>query len=222
MFPNGTYILPPVTPQSMTSMDMCRYNPCIEYTTCRNCTEGDCIWCQNEARCVDKNAYPASFPYGQCREWTTIEARCRPTETGKDWCNFYSSCATCRSDPGCGWCDDGSGTGKGVCLPGGASGPSSKSLETCPFEHWYFTKCPSKRVFFIDCMHFSYIYNQTSYLSFMIWFSLACQCNGHSKCLPNSSVCIQPCGNLTYGPHCDKCISGYYGNPLNGATCQRM
>lgn len=163
MFPNGTYISP-VTPQS--TMDMCRYNPCIEYTTCRNCTEGDCIWCQNEARCVDKNAYPASFPYGQCREWTTIEARCRPTETGKDWCNFYSSCAACRSDPGCGWCDDGSGTGKGVCLPGGASGPSSKSLETCPFEHWYFTKCPSKRVFFIDRIHFlSYTYNQTLYHS---------------------------------------------------------
>ena len=34
-------------------------------------------------------------------------------------------------------------------------------------------------------------------------------------------MCIQPCGNLTYGPHCDKCIPGYYGNPLNGATCQR-
>lgn len=50
---------------------------------------------------------------------------------------------------------------------------------------------------------------------------LACQCNGHSKCLSNSSICIQPCGNLTYGPHCDKCIPGYYGNPLNGATCQR-
>lgn len=173
MFPNGTYILPPVTPQSMTSMDMCRYNPCIEYTTCRNCTEGDCIWCQNEARCVDKNAYPASFPYGQCREWTTMETKCRPTETGKDWCNFYSSCEICRSDPGCGWCDDGSGTGKGVCLPGGARGPSSKSLETCPFEHWYFTKCPSKRVFLIDCIHF-FVYLQSNIVSF-IWFSLSSQ-----------------------------------------------
>ncbi|XP_029172341.1 attractin-like protein 1 isoform X2 [Nylanderia fulva] len=181
---NSTILLPKYP-------EMCRYNPCIEYTTCRNCTEGDCIWCQNEDRCVDKNAYSVSFPYGQCREWTTTDTRCRPTEIGKDWCSFYLSCATCRSDPACGWCDDGSGTGKGMCLPGGARGPSStKTLETCPFEHWYFTACPT------------------------------CQCNGHSKCLPNSSVCIQPCGNLTYGPHCDRCISGYYGSPLNGAMCQ--
>ncbi|XP_011147509.1 attractin-like protein 1 isoform X1 [Harpegnathos saltator] len=180
---NGTILAQRLT------MERCR-SPCVEYTSCRNCTESDCIWCQNEAKCVDKNAYPASFPYGQCREWTTIDARCRATETGREWCSFYSSCSTCRADPGCGWCDDGSETGKGLCLPGGAGGPSSRSLNTCPRDNWYFTNCPT------------------------------CQCNGHSKCLPNSSVCIQPCGNLTYGPHCDKCIPGYYGSPLNGATCQ--
>ncbi|XP_017752850.1 PREDICTED: attractin-like protein 1 isoform X1 [Eufriesea mexicana] len=171
------------------SIDSCR-NPCVDYTSCKNCTESDCIWCQNEKKCVDKTAYPVSFPYGQCREWTTVDAKCRATETGKEWCTFYSSCAACRSDPGCGWCDDGSGTGKGLCLPGGARGPSRKSLDTCPFERWYFTKCPT------------------------------CQCNGHSKCRSNSSICIQPCENLTYGPHCDKCMPGYYGSPLNGATCQ--
>lgn len=125
------------------SIDSCR-SPCVDYTSCKNCTESDCIWCQNEKRCVDKNAYPASFPYGQCREWTTVDSKCHPRETGKEWCTFYSSCAACRSDPGCGWCDDGSGTGKGLCLPGGARGPSSKSLDTCSIERWYFTKCPSK------------------------------------------------------------------------------
>ncbi|TGZ32639.1 Uncharacterized protein DBV15_09083 [Temnothorax longispinosus] len=125
----------------LLTMDTCR-SPCVEYTSCRNCTESDCIWCQNEAKCVEKNAYPASFPYGQCREWTTIDARCRATETGREWCSFYSSCAACRSDPGCGWCDDGSGTGKGSCMPGGARGPSSKSSNTCFLDHWYFTTCP--------------------------------------------------------------------------------
>lgn len=125
------------------SIDSCR-SPCVDYTSCKNCTESDCIWCQNEKRCVDKNAYPASFPYGQCREWTTVDSKCHPTETGKEWCTFYSSCSACRSDPGCGWCDDGSGTGKGLCLPGGARGPSTKSLDTCSIERWYFTKCPSK------------------------------------------------------------------------------
>ncbi|KAG7200810.1 hypothetical protein KM043_003181 [Ampulex compressa] len=181
-------LIGPMQAQRLT-VDSCR-SPCVEYTSCRNCTESDCIWCQNERKCVDKNAYPASFPYGQCRAWTTIDAKCRPTESGKEWCSFYSSCDTCRSDPGCGWCDDGSETGKGLCLPGGARGTSTRSVNTCPMDRWYFTRCPT------------------------------CQCNGHSKCLPNSSVCIQPCANLTYGPHCDKCIPGYYGSPLNGATCQ--
>ncbi|XP_044593678.1 attractin-like protein 1 isoform X2 [Cotesia glomerata] len=172
------------------SLDTCR-SPCVEYTSCRNCTESDCIWCQNEHKCVDKNAYPASFPYGQCREWTTSDSRCRATETGREWCSFYSSCLSCRSDPGCGWCDDGSNTGKGKCIAGGARGPKMGSSEdTCPIDRWFFTKCPS------------------------------CQCNGHSTCYPNTTECIKPCGNLTRGAHCDKCMTGYYGSPLNGATCQ--
>ena len=198
--------------QRLTMENPCR-SPCVELTSCRNCTESDCIWCQNEARCVDKDAYPASFPYGQCREWTTLDGRCRATETGKEWCSFYLSCSTCRSDPGCGWCDDGSGTGKGKCMPGGARGPSSRSLDTCPIDRWYFTKCPSKSNVILLCHFFS--------SEVFMNYSSVCQCNGHSQCLPNSSVCIQPCADLTNGTHCERCIAGYYGSPLNGATCQR-
>ncbi|XP_043480588.1 attractin isoform X2 [Leptopilina heterotoma] len=178
-----------VTQSQRLTMDTCR-SPCVEYTSCRNCTESECIWCQNQGKCVDRNAYPASFPYGQCREWTTLDSRCRATETGKEWCSFYSSCSNCISDPACGWCDDGSGTGRGRCMSGGARHWNS-GTDTCVNDRWYFTECPT------------------------------CQCNGHSTCLPNSSVCIQPCANLTYGSHCDKCIPGYYGSPVNGATCQR-
>ena len=127
-----------------SQVDNCR-NPCVDYSSCKNCTESECIWCQNEEKCVDKNAYPASFPYGQCREWTTANDKCRATKTGKEnWCSSHNSCASCRTDPACGWCDDGSGTGKGRCLPGGARRPSSKSPETCYPVHWYFTECPSK------------------------------------------------------------------------------
>ncbi|XP_011499163.1 PREDICTED: attractin-like protein 1 [Ceratosolen solmsi marchali] len=170
-------------------VDICR-SPCVEYTSCRNCTETECIWCQNEERCIDKNAYPASFPYGQCREWTTSHDKCRSTKTGTEWCSSHNSCANCRADPACGWCDDGSDTGRGKCLPGGARQPSHKSPERCPTDRWFFTECP------------------------------ICQCNGHSLCHPNSSECMQPCENLTQGQHCEKCKPGYYGNPLNGATCQ--
>ena len=56
---------------------------CARHTTCMNCTSEECIWCQNEGRCIDKNAYTASFPYGQCREWTTTSLRCRASDSGK-------------------------------------------------------------------------------------------------------------------------------------------
>lgn len=47
----------------------------------------------------------------------------------------------------------------------------------------------------------------------------ACQCNGHSSCV-NESVC-ERCEDLTTGKQCESCISGYYGDPTNGGTCQR-
>src|SRR5215469_4557360 len=49
----------------------------------------------------------------------------------------------------------------------------------------------------------------------------ACQCNGHSTCPANSSVCNQPCANFTHGPHCEHCVIGYHGNPVNGGKCIR-
>ncbi|XP_018573311.1 attractin isoform X3 [Anoplophora glabripennis] len=93
---------------------------CSEYISCLNCTQEECIWCQNEGRCVDKNAYTSSFPYGQCREWTTIGTKCRTRGSDENsQCSFYKTCAKCRDDPACGWCDDGSKTGLGSCMPGG-------------------------------------------------------------------------------------------------------
>lgn len=161
---------------------------CSLLASCGNCTQEECIWCQNEQRCVDKNAYTASFPYGQCREWTTMPGRCRAAMIGKSQCGFYKSCSQCRDDPACGWCDDGSLTGLGKCLIGGDSGPQDEM--ECPVHRWHFTNCPS------------------------------CQCNGHSIC-PDGLICKQPCANLTTGLNCDKCKPGYWGNPVNGGTCQK-
>lgn len=158
-------------------------NSCSDYSSCSNCTENSCMWCHTEERCIDKNGYSSTFPYGQCREWTANSNRCRPS-TGKSACTFYKSCGECQTDPECGWCDDGSGTGLGFCLPGGNTSP-----QICSSGNWCFTCCPS------------------------------CQCNGHSVCLSNTNICSQPCGNFTHGPHCERCIHGYYGNPLNGGTC---
>ena len=60
-------------------------------------------------------------------------------------------------DPSCGWCDDGSGTGVGVCRVGGAKGPLIPlkpdglghiekwvAADTCRDDgkSWHFTSCP--------------------------------------------------------------------------------
>lgn len=176
---------------------------CSEFTSCANCTQEECIWCQNEGRCVDKNAYTASFPYGQCREWTTVGARCRtrkggagisagtassPTSTDtSSQCSFFSTCAQCRAEPACGWCDDGSRTGLGKCLAGGSGGPAPRQRQ-CNSEQWHFTTCP------------------------------ACQCNGHATCTVNSSVCGE-CNSSATGDHCERCAPGTWGSPVNGGDC---
>ena len=49
---------------------------CSERSSCANCTAGLCMWCKNLNMCVDRNAYLASFPYGQCMEWTTHHETC--------------------------------------------------------------------------------------------------------------------------------------------------
>ena len=80
----------------------------------------------------------------------------------EDMCYGYQTCAECREDPACGWCDDGSGRGVGTCRVGGASGPLEKkktsasltgghvqwiAADTCSATHqksWHFTSCPGK------------------------------------------------------------------------------
>ncbi|XP_027707853.1 attractin-like protein 1 isoform X4 [Vombatus ursinus] len=169
--------------------------PCSLRTTCSNCTSNgmECMWCSSTKRCVDSNAYIISFPYGQCLEWQT--ATCSPQN-----CSGLRTCGQCLEQPGCGWCNDPSNTGKGHCIEGSSRGPmklvgmhtSEMTLDTslCPKEknyEWSFIYCP------------------------------ACQCNGHSTCI-NNNVCEQ-CKNLTTGKQCQDCMPGYYGDPTNGGQC---
>ena len=150
--------------------------PCHTRTSCENCTHGSCMWCSSLKQCIESNAYSAIYPIGQCMEWTTHPSKC-PLLT----CSDIQSCSKCLSSPRCGWCDNGSGTGVGVCLEGGSRGPfainsTHKVLEAkrCP-SNWYFSSCPS------------------------------CECNGHSRCLPHfPSKCIE-CNNHTEGTNCEKC-----------------
>ena len=130
-----------------------------------------------------------------------------PASLPDDVCAGYKTCSGCRSHPSCGWCDDGSLTGLGTCYLGGASSPLKPAVtahahpltyvpapELCPVSDgktWHFTSCPS------------------------------CQCNGHSTCSgEDKSVCDQPCDHSTNGANCEKCSKGYYGDAVNGGTCQ--
>ncbi|ERE80945.1 attractin [Cricetulus griseus] len=115
-------------------------------------------------------------------------------------CSGLRTCGQCLEQPGCGWCNDPSDTGRGYCTEGSSRGPmrlggahgSEVALDTslCPKEknyEWSFIQCP------------------------------ACQCNGHSTCI-DSNVCEQ-CKNLTTGKQCQDCMPGYYGDPTNGGQC---
>ncbi|CAG0906574.1 unnamed protein product, partial [Cyprideis torosa] len=104
-------------------------------------------------------------------------------------CSPLATCEACQRNPACGWCDDGSGTGLGRCLEGNYLAPALGSNSTCFKRLWFFSECPT------------------------------CQCNGHSYCINETDVCAQPCLDSTEGPHCDTCIPGFHGNPVNGGTC---
>lgn len=46
-------------------------------------------------------------------------------------------------------------------------------------------------------------------------FCIKCDCNGHSEsCNADTGQCF--CEHNTTGENCDRCLPGFYGNPLNG------
>lgn len=207
---------------------------CAALTSCDNCTQGECIWCQNEQRCVDKNAYTASFPYGQCREWTTLSSKCRAAMTGKSQCGFYRTCAQCRDDPACGWCDDGSLTGLGKCLPGGDRGPHEEM--ECLAHRWHFTNCPQ-----CQCNGHSTCRDgktceqpcnnlttgsqcdkcKAGYFGSPVNGGTCqkCECNGQAQhCNGETGKCYCSTKGLA-GDHCEKCdaTNHYHGDPSKGS-----
>ena len=165
--------------------------PCYLRSSCENCTQGPCMWCSSLRRCIESNAYAAAFPIAQCMEWTIHHWKCPGLS-----CSDIQTCEKCQKNPRCGWCDDGSGTGVGVCMDGSEKLPYAwngtnynavRSL--CQTQNWHFTSCPD------------------------------CQCNGHSNCTLGTNVCQKPCKHLTEGTHCQHCMAAYYGNAINGGNC---
>ncbi|XP_070211800.1 attractin-like protein 1 isoform X1 [Littorina saxatilis] len=172
--------------------------PCSVYSNCSSCTQKECMWCSNLALCINTKAYVASFPYGQCMDWTTKGEKCSATE-----CAGRKSCKDCLTNSKCGWCNGLENNGLGQCMDGGMTGPIQRPGTTtvappsagqpatqpqCPLDRWFFTDCP------------------------------LCDCNGHSTCPANSSLC-ETCAFPTQGDRCEYCQHFYYGNPVNGDNC---
>ena len=159
---------------------------CDAVSSCGDCSSRrNCMWCQNLDKCIATNSYVLQFPYGQCIEW--VRSRSCPAYH----CSAHQTCIACQNHTQCGWCDDGSMTGKGKCVEGGGSSPlnTSSGNEFCSAESWYFVDCPS------------------------------CQCNGHSTC--NGSFHCINCKDNTAGEQCEKCADGFFGNSLNGGNCSK-
>ncbi|XP_038070989.1 attractin-like isoform X2 [Patiria miniata] len=166
---------------------------CDDISSCRSCLgEASCMWCSNQQRCINSNSYITSFPYGLCWEWHTNQKNCPVTN-----CSLYQTCDSCHEDPHCGWCDSGDMTGIGTCKEGSLTGPvkvddagdAVVDMGLCPAESWFFFDCPS------------------------------CQCNGHSRCVNETTSICENCQNNTTGPECEICAEGYFGDALNGGSC---
>ncbi|XP_075873521.1 attractin isoform X2 [Nelusetta ayraudi] len=191
------------------SAKQCR-TPCAMRSTCSECTSGsssECMWCSNMKQCVDSNAYVASFPFGQCMEWCTMNT-CPPEN-----CSGYRTCAQCLDQPGCGWCTDPSNTGRGQCMEGSYRGPFQTAVPAPSTQPGVPAAASQPALNTSMCPSIGEAKYNWSFI-----YCPACQCNGHSQCV-NQSVCEQ-CEDLTTGRHCDSCISGFYGDPTNGGSCQ--
>ena len=71
-------------------------------------------------------------------------------------CSELRTCGECQANAACGWCDDGSNTGLGTCMQGGADGPLDSdqcqpTIHTLtpdaePQNRWHFVSCPGTYV----------------------------------------------------------------------------
>ncbi|XP_050553889.1 attractin-like protein 1 isoform X2 [Spodoptera frugiperda] len=210
--------------------------PCSTFQTCANCTAEECIWCASAGRCVDKNAYGASFPLGGCRAWSTSSGSGGGGACGAArGCGAHVSCAACRAEPACGWCDDGTHTGRGVCLPGGARSPHAPRV--CAQHRWHFTACPA-----CQCNGHSVcqggrcvqpcagrtVGDHCDLCAPGHWGSpynggvcQPCECNAQAvACAPDSGRCYCSTKGLA-GDRCDKCdnTNHYHADIYNKGAC---
>ncbi|KAK0396587.1 hypothetical protein QR680_001776 [Steinernema hermaphroditum] len=211
--------------------------PCASYNSCQGCMEArsQCMWCPSTQRCVSLDTYMISFPYGQCHSWVTVannqnQNLCKRDPTD---CKVQKTCSECQLvGPGCGWCDDGTGTGLGACLHGSESSPRNATM--CAAERWYYTgqpKCQCNGHSTCDakgkcnCGHNTIGPNcGTCAPGFFGEPENGGQCkkcdcyDPDATCNPQTGDCYCTAKGVT-GTKCEKCEPKYYGDPKNGKPC---
>lgn len=108
---------------------------CYAHTTCGGCTSASCLWCPALQQCIPGSAYYFTYSYGQCLGWVSRPGSCLGD------CPAHQNCTTCGNTIGCGWCNDPSDTGLGVCAEGGFT--ESRNSSFCDQDSWYFDQCPA-------------------------------------------------------------------------------
>uniref|UniRef100_A0A0N4ZAS5 Attractin n=1 Tax=Parastrongyloides trichosuri TaxID=131310 RepID=A0A0N4ZAS5_PARTI len=184
--------------------------PCAMRTSCGSCLNYQCMWCPMTQRCVDTDTYMISFPYGQCQGWVTA-VNYQACQSDTFDCRVQKSPEECQlSGPHCGWCDNGSGTGLGQCVPGNLSGPNNSS--ECFIKNWFYIGTPQ-----CQC-------NGHSKCENMPVTSGKKHLSSSTSLTTLSSVIQAKCGecsNQTIGEHCERCAPGFFGDARNGGSCQK-
>ena len=134
--------------------------------------------------------------------------KCDPTGSESAVCDKYSGQCPCKKNVGYRYCDS--------CLPG-YWGFGAEGCEPCNCHNIgslnAFCRVEDGQC---DCAENAFGRQcdecEPGYFNFPT--CQPCECNGHAAtCHPTTGECIS-CGEYTDGTHCEVCLEGFYGNPL--------
>eukprot|EP01135_Chromosphaera_perkinsii_P005280 Nk52_evm6s331 gene=Nk52_evmTU6s331 len=214
----------------------CKAAQCSSLSGCDACLQSDkCVWCQGLNQCMDSDAFLSMNQLGGC---TTYRAKVATNTCPASFCGQYTDCNQCIGDPLCGWCDDGSGTGKGQCMEGTYSNPTNGTCNGGLLS-WKYETCPecqcnghsqcdktmnclscadNTQGFTCDSCATGYYGSPQNGGSCTV---CATEFNGHSCSFCDSITggCTG-CADNTTGASCEKCKTNYWGDASNGGKCQ--
>uniref|UniRef100_A0A1A8GFI9 Multiple EGF-like-domains 8 n=1 Tax=Nothobranchius korthausae TaxID=1143690 RepID=A0A1A8GFI9_9TELE len=219
-----------------------RSGSCSGYMSCLAClSDQSCGWCPSLSRCVLRD----SPDLEHCPETETVEGKreghrhllLAPQHC--TLCEEYRDCSACAQDPYCEWQINSSKKGDHQCSRRGRLEGSIREPKGCPkvcnqrktcgeclSNSSQCAWCESAQA----CFYFAAYLTKYPYGECRDWYDrgggcVPCECNGHGDplqgyCHNQTGQCY--CTHNTQGPHCESCLTGYYGDPRNNGTCYRQ